>query len=170
MMEHFGRWPDLFDPCLVHHHHSVRHLERFFLVVRHQNRGDMDLFVQPPQPIAQPLPHLGIERAERFIEQQHPRFDGERPRQRYALPLPARKLRRIPVAKVFKLNQLQQFINLRRNLLTTRSFRTGPHPQSKRDVFKHRHVLEQRVVLKHKPDLPAADALLRDILTMEQHF
>ena len=91
----------------VHHHDAVGELERLFLIVRHEDAGEVNLVVQPAQPAAQLLPDLGVERAERLVEQQHLRLDGQRARQRDALPLAARELRRIPVAEVVELHELR---------------------------------------------------------------
>ncbi len=51
--------------------------------------------MQPPQPLAQLRAHLRVERAERLVEQQHPRLDRERARQRHALALTAGELGRV---------------------------------------------------------------------------
>ncbi len=91
----------LLDARLVHHHHAVGHFEGFFLVVRHQQAGHVHLVVQPPQPAPQTLPHLGVERAEGFVEQQHRGFDGQRASQRHPLPLAAGKLRGVAVRPGF---------------------------------------------------------------------
>jgi hypothetical protein len=64
--------------------------------------------VQPAQPAAQLLAHLGVERAERLVEQQHARLDRQSAGQRDALPLAARQLVRIAVAQPVELNQLEQ--------------------------------------------------------------
>jgi len=50
----------------------------------------VQLVVQAPQPRAQLLAHACIQRAERLVQQQDARLDRQRPRQRHALPLPAR--------------------------------------------------------------------------------
>ena len=49
----------------------VGDLERLFLVVSHEHRGDVDLVMEASQPLAQLLADLRIEGAERLIEQQH---------------------------------------------------------------------------------------------------
>ena len=54
--------------------------------------GHSDLGMKATQPGAKLLAHLRVERTERFVEQQHRRCDSECPRQRHALPLPARQL------------------------------------------------------------------------------
>ena len=68
--------------------------------------------MQPAQPAAQLLAHLGVERAERLVEQQHLRLDGERARQRHALALSARELRRVAVGQPVELHELQQVVDL----------------------------------------------------------
>ena len=65
---------DLLDVALVHHHHPIGDFERFFLVVSDEDAGEADLVVQPSQPAAQLLPDLGVERAERLVEEQDARF------------------------------------------------------------------------------------------------
>jgi hypothetical protein len=57
-----------------------------------EDAGDVDLVVQPPQPAPQLLAHLGVERAERLVEQQHLRLDRQRAGQRHALALAAGEL------------------------------------------------------------------------------
>ena len=99
---------DLLDAALVHDHDAVGHLERLLLVVGDEDAREVDLVVQPPQPAAQLLAHLGVERAERLVEQQHPRLDRERARERHALALAARELRRVAVGQPVELHQLQQ--------------------------------------------------------------
>ena len=71
----------LLPPAVVHQHHAVGHFQRFFLVVGDEDRGDVQLVVEPAQPAAQLLAHLGVQRAEGLVEQQHPRLDRQRPGQ-----------------------------------------------------------------------------------------
>ena len=59
---------------------------------RHQHGGHADLLVQAAQPPAQLLADLGVEGAEGLVEQQHPRLDRQRSRQRHSLALAARQL------------------------------------------------------------------------------
>ena len=99
MVVDFRRCPNLFDAPAIHHDHPIRQLEGLFLIVRHEYRGDIQLVVQMTQPTSQFLPHLGIQRSERFVEQQHLGSNGQRPRQRHPLPLPARKLRWIAMGE-----------------------------------------------------------------------
>ena len=61
--------------------------------MRNENAGDADVVVQLSQPAPKLLTHLRVERAERFVQEQDARLDGESAGQRDALALAARKLR-----------------------------------------------------------------------------
>ena len=105
------------------------------------------------QPLAQFLAHLRIERSERLVEQQHFGFDGERPSQRHALPLPPRKLLRIALFEPAELHQVEQFHGAAADFACGRACGARPDLQPERDVFKHRHVAEQRIGLEHEADI-----------------
>ena len=82
----------LLDPAPVHDHDLLGDLHRLLLVVRHEDRRHVDLLVQSAQPFAQLRPHLRVQRAERLVQQQHPRLHRQRARERHALQLTAREL------------------------------------------------------------------------------
>ena len=105
------RRADLLDSPVVHHGDAVGDFERFFLIVRDEDAGDVDVVVQLAQPAAQLLAHLGVERAERLVEQQHARLDGERAGQRDALALAAGELRRIAAGLVLQLDEVEQLVD-----------------------------------------------------------
>ena len=79
-----------------------------------EDAGDVELVVQPAQPAAQLLAHLGVERAERLVEQQHLGLDGQRAGQRDALALAAGELGREAVGQPVELHQPQQLVHLLR--------------------------------------------------------
>ena len=54
------RRADLLDLALVHQHHAVGDFERFFLVMRDENTGDVQIIMQAAQPAAQFFPDLRI--------------------------------------------------------------------------------------------------------------
>ena len=137
--------------------------------MRDEDAGDVQLVVQPPQPAAQLLAHLGVERAERLVQQQHLGFDRQRARQRDALPLAAGELVRVAVGQPVELHQLEQLEHLAPDLLGGRPLRAPLHPQPEGDVLEHGHVPEQRVVLEHEADLPLAHVAVGGILAVEQH-
>jgi hypothetical protein len=100
----------LLDTALVDHHHAVGHFQRFFLVVGHEDAGDMQLVVQAAQPAAQLLAHLGVQRAKGLVEQQHLGLHRQRAGQGNALALAARQLRGVAVGQPVELHQLEQVV------------------------------------------------------------
>jgi hypothetical protein len=92
--------------AMVHQHDAVGHLERFILVMRHEDAGDVQLVVQAAQPAAQFLAHLGIQRAEGLVQQQHARLHGKGAGQGNALALATRELRREAVVQPVQLHEL----------------------------------------------------------------
>ena len=89
-----ARGADLLDAALVQDDDAVGDVHRLLLVVGDQHGGDVDLVVQAAQPRAQLGADLGVEGAEGLVEQQHPRLDRQRARERHALALAAAELRR----------------------------------------------------------------------------
>ncbi len=164
------RRADLLDVSVVHQHHAVGHLERFFLVVGDEDRGDVQVVVQFAQPAPQLLPHLGVERAEGLVEQQHARLHRQRAGERDALALAAGELRRKAVGQPVELHQVQQFMHLVRDLLLRRALAARLHAHAEGHVVEHRHVAEQRVVLEHEADLAVAHVRARGVLAVEQHL
>ena len=169
VIDFLGR-ADLLDPALVHHDDAVGELERLFLIVGDEDAGDVDLVVQPPQPSAQFLAHLGVERAEGLVEQQHLRLDRERARQGDALALAAGELRGIAVGEAVELHELQQLVHARADLGFGRPLAPRLHAQPEGDVLEHRHVAEQRVMLEDETDLALAHADGARVLAVEQHL
>ncbi len=77
------------------------------------------------QPSPQFLAHLGVERAERLVEQQHLGLDRERARQRDALALAAGKLRGIAIGQKVELHQLEQLVHALGDLVLAGRDRRG---------------------------------------------
>jgi hypothetical protein len=65
----------------------------------------MQVIVQATQPAAQFLSHLGVQRPERLVQQQHLRLHRQRTGQGDALALSTRQLRGIPVGQPVQLHQ-----------------------------------------------------------------
>ena len=82
----------LLHAALVDDHDLLGDLQRLLLIVRDEDRRHVHLVVEAAQPGAQLLAHAGVERAERLVEQQHVRLDGERAGERHALALAAGEL------------------------------------------------------------------------------
>ena len=121
------------------------------------------------QPAAQIAAHLRVERAERFIQQQHTRLDRQRARQRHALALAAGKLRRKARLQSFQLHQRQQFADPFADARIGPAFLAAANTQAEGDVLAHVHMPEQGVVLEHETHAPGLHAQLRSILAAQQH-
>ncbi len=127
---------------------TVAEGQRLFLIVGDENRRDADLALDAFQFDLHVQPQCLVERAERFVQQQHarPRHDGAG--QRDTLPLPAGELMRPPVAEIAELHQIERladpFLFFRRRNL--------PHPKTEADIVGDAHVRKQGVVLEHHAD------------------
>ena len=123
----------------------------------------MRLLVQPPQPHAQLLAHGRVERAERLVEQQHARLDGEGARERHALALAARELRRIAVGEAVELHEREQLVDARADLV----LRPLADLEPERDVAAHGEVLERGVVLEDEADAALLRHDVRDVVVAD---
>ena len=102
---------DLLEAPVVDDGDLVGDLHRLFLVVRHEHRRHVDDVVQLAEPLAQLGSDARVESAERLVEEQHLRLGRERAREAHALTLATRELRRIPVAEVLELDEVQQLVD-----------------------------------------------------------
>ena len=85
----------------------VGDVHRLLLVVGDEHRRHADLVVQPAQPLPQLLTDGRIERAERLVEQQHPRLHRERAGERHALALTTAELGRVALGVAGKADDPQ---------------------------------------------------------------
>ena len=96
------------------------------------------LVVQLAQPAAQLLAHLGVERAERLVEQQHARLDRQRAGERHALALAAGELRRIAARRSRSSCTRSSSSSTRsRDLRLGGRVAARPHAQAEGDVLEH---------------------------------
>jgi hypothetical protein len=130
----------------------------------------MQFVVQATQPATQFFPHLGIERAKRFVQQQHAWLYSESASECNTLTLTAGQLRRIAIGQPVELNKLQQLHHLFLDLCLRRTGRSRTYAQAEGDVLEHAHVLEQRIVLKHEANLTLTHMTCGCILAIEQHL
>jgi hypothetical protein len=133
--------------------------------VRDEDRRDVDLVVETAQPVTELLAHLGVERAERLVQEQHLGLDRERPGQRHALALAARELARVAMGEPLKLDQVHEVLDAVLDLVA----RDLANAKAERDVVPDRHVLEGRVVLEHEPDAALLDGLGGDVAVGDRH-
>ncbi|MNQ22351.1 hypothetical protein D3C85_354930 [compost metagenome] len=92
---------------------------------------------------------LFVEGAEGFVHQHQLRFEHQRTGQCHTLLLTAGQLRRITRGERVELNHAEDFFHA----VTDIAFVQATDGQWKREVFRHGHVREQRVVLEHHADV-----------------
>ena len=140
---------DLLDAAVVEHRHAVGHGQRLGLVVRHVHKRHAQAAVQRLELKLHVLAQLLVERAQWFVHQHELRVEHQRARQRHALLLPARHLRRVAHAHGVHLHHLQRA----RHLGLALGLGELAHAQRVGDVLGHRHVWEQGVVLEHHAEI-----------------
>ena len=159
-----ARAADLLEPPVVDDRDLVGDLHRLVLVVRHEHRRHVHDVVELPQPLAELGADAGVERAERLVEEEHLRLGRERAGEAHALPLPARELRRVAVAEVLELHEVQELVDALGDL----RLRALAHLEAERDVLAHGHVLERRVVLEDEADVALLRRERRRVLAGEE--
>ena len=158
------RGADLLHPALVHHRDPVRHCQRLFLVVRHVDERDADLPLDALELELHRLPELQIERAQRLVQEEGARIVDQRARQRHALLLPARELRRLPARVLSQPHDREELLHPARRLLRAHLLAPG----AEGDVVGDGHVGEERVVLEHSVHVAAIGRDPRHVPAVEQ--
>ena len=136
---------NLLDSALAHHAHTVGDGQRFFLIMGNEQGGDARIPLDTTNLFTHLKSHGGIKRAERLIEQEHPRLDRQRSRQRHPLLLTARQLVWKPLLKTSETHEIKQFADARPSHLRI----NATHPHAELQVLTHREMRKQAVVLKH---------------------
>src|SRR5690606_7509898 len=103
----------LLQTSALHHADPVRHREGFVLIVRDEDRRDVDRTLNVTDRAAQLVANFRVERAERLVEQEHPRLVRERTGDGDALLLAARKLRRQTLAEPLQGYELEELFPAR---------------------------------------------------------
>ncbi len=112
----------------------------------HVHEGDPDLALDRLELDLHLLAELQVERAERLVQQEHPRLVHDRAGERDALPLAAGELRRLAGAVAPEAHHAEGFFGARAAL----PFVDLLHHEPVLDVLLHRHVREERVVLEDR--------------------
>ena len=115
---------------------------------------------------AQFLAHLGVERRQRLVEQQHRRLGRERARERNALLLSAGQLMRIFLRLVAQVHERQHFVDPSPD----RVLRPFPAFEPIADVPGHRHVGKQRIRLEDDAEIAQARRDADEACTVLRHF
>jgi hypothetical protein len=87
--------------------------------------------VEVAQPAAQVAAHLGVQRPERFVQQQHARFDGQGAGQGHPLALAAGQLGREALVQPLQLHERQEVADPILDLGLARPLASRPHRRPK---------------------------------------
>ena len=98
------------------------------------------------------------------------RFYSQRARQCHTLFLAAGKLCWITIRQMRKLHHLQQVCHFRFDSCGIRALATRQHRQAESDIVEHRHMAEQRVMLKHETDFTIARMQAADVGAVEANM
>jgi len=148
-VEHLARRAELFDDAVVHHRDRIGHRQRFVLVMRHENGGNAGLALQVPDFGLHLFSELLVQRAQGLVEQEYGGVQHQRPCQRHALLLAARKLVGIAPLEVAELDECQGLADLALH----RTPVDATHAQAERHVVGDRQMWEQREILKHHAEI-----------------
>ena len=122
-------------------------IDNLNLVMGDVQRGD----AQPPLQLAQlhahALAQLGVEIAQRLVQQQHLRLAHQRPRQGETLLLSAGKLGCHALFIAAQLHLSEGVADFFANVVIAEALLADP--KGKRDVFEHREMGPDRVALKY---------------------
>ena len=154
------RRPQLLDAAAVEDGDPVAHRQCLFLVVRHVDERDPDLLLDPLQLDLHLLAELQVERSERLVQEEHLRLVHDRSRERHALALTARELRRLSRAIAGEPHHLDRGVGTAAPLLLPRPLDHEPVL----DVLCHRHVWEEGVVLEDRVHRPVVGRQARDVV------
>ncbi len=146
----FSRLPDLQNLAFTHNPNTGRHGHGLFLVVGDHHAGHADPLDDVHQLELRALAQLGVQRAQRLIEQQKARAFGQTARQGHPLLLAAGELMRFALGIGFELHHVQHFFHA----LGYLGFGHAIASQAEGHVVPDIEVGEQRITLEHHVDRP----------------
>ena len=133
---------------MIDHGDTVRHRQRFALIVRDVDGGHAQLLVQAAQLDLHVLAQLLVERRQRLVHQQNARLEHDRACQRHALALPARQLIDAACRIAGELHHRERRIDAADDIGSG----NAAQPQRKGNICADAHVRKQRVGLEYHPD------------------
>ena len=137
---------------------AVRHGERLLLVVRDVEHGHAHVAVDALDLELHLLAKIPVEGAQRLVHQEEPGVEYQGAGQSHPLLLPAGKLPRQAITEPCEVHHVERAPHLSLD----RRFRLPAHLEGEGDVVEHRHVREERVVLKDDADVPVLGRHARD--------
>src|ERR1022692_1413897 len=164
LLVHLARAAELDDLAAAHDRQPVGHGQRFLLVVRDVEEGNADLLLECLELDFQRAAQLGIQRAERLVEQQYRWLEHERPGQRHPLLLAAGKLAGTALGERPQLDELQRLVDRTGHL----GLAQLAVAQAERHVVEHGQEREQRVALEDRIDVALMRRDAGDIHVIEQ--
>ena len=129
-------------------------------------RRDIKLLLQLADLFAHAAAQVGVEVAQRLVEQQHFRLEDQRARQRHALLLAAGDLIDIAIVEPRQIHHRQRFLHARFHF----GARNAEHLQAIADVLPQRHMREQGIRLKHHADVTLLDGTMGHVFTINAYL
>ena len=164
MVVELERRADLLDAAFLHDDDAVGHRHRLDLVVGDVDRRRLQPLVQGLDLGAHRHAQLGVEVAQRFVEQKDLRIAQDRAPHRDALALPARELARMPVEQLVEVEDAGGVVHALRG-----ERRVGvAQPQAEAHVLADRHVRVERVALEHHRDVAVLRFEIVDHLAVDR--
>ncbi|CAM2152096.1 hypothetical protein PT2222_270114 [Paraburkholderia tropica] len=142
------RRADLLDVARREHDDLVRERHRLDLIVRHVDHRGLQFVVQAREFEAHLHAQRGVEVRERFVEQKHLGLARDRPPDRHALTLTARKLLGLAIEQMVDVQDLRGVLHGRVDLGLLRAREL----EAERHVVVQRHVRIKRIRLEHHRD------------------
>jgi hypothetical protein len=144
-----ARLVELLDHAVGHDRDPVGHGQRLTLVMGDVDEGDPHLVLDALELYLHLLAELQVQRAQRLVQEQHPRIHHQRAGERDALLLAAGEHRGPVLLPAGHLHQLERFPRLGLALRLADLALLEPIGH----VVQHGHMREQRVLLKDGVDL-----------------
>ena len=149
----------LHDPSLVHDHNVGAHGHGLDLIVGYIDEGGFQLLMKLDQLRAHIAAQLGVQVAQRLVHQKALGIFGNGARQRDALTLAAGHPGGLAHGQLGQPHHLEGVIHA----LSDFKARHPGVEQAELDVFPHRHVLIERIILKHHGQPPVAGLQIGDV-------
>ncbi len=143
----------------------IRDRHRLFLIVGHIQRRDTEILLQSPDLGAQFDAQLGIQVAQRFIEQEHRWGAHQRPGDRDPLLLATGQLTRLARQQILDADAGGRSAGLLRRVVLA----DARIAQREGDVACHGQMWVQGVVLEHHGHVTVAGRGARDVATVDSH-
>ncbi len=133
---------------MVHHRNPVGHGQRFFLIVRHEHKGNTDPGLQGFEFELHLFAQLLVQCTEGFIQQEHFGLIDQGASQGDSLLLATRELFGFAVGHRRQAHQVEHLLHPAIDLRA----RHPAHFQAKRHVLGHGHVRKESIALKNRID------------------